>query len=446
MGAGVLVEASVASLLDWALKRARELGADEAEVSVVLSSSRQVKSEGTHLKALSRRSIDAWVRVSKGKRFAVTTVTSLERKPLEEAVEAAVTLAFKAEEDPYWEGLPDPEPPLHSWVGYDQGVVSAPTSWLLELARDLIAEAQRRPSIRVSATFVSAGESEYHVANTRGVSASDRGTYFSYGVELKAVGAGEGVGFSSVSSRGLHVDIYGVLERATALALDSMRGEKLGTVVKGNVLFRAEPFASLVDALLVPALNALSVLEGFSPLRDKVGQKVLGPLTVVDDGTMVGGLETSLFDAEGVARRRKVLFDRGVLKGFLHNTYTARRMKCESTGNAARVRGAVAIARTNLVIEGGEDSEETLASSSAVVVDGYLLSVHTVNPITGNFSVVASNPYLVKNGELKPLKPVTVSGNIYEVASGLRPARKVKNTHTGVYTPDVLLSGLTVSG
>uniref|UniRef100_A0A7J3X9A7 TldD/PmbA family protein n=1 Tax=Thermofilum pendens TaxID=2269 RepID=A0A7J3X9A7_THEPE len=440
------MEAEVLSLLDWALKRARELGADEAEVSVTLSRTRQVKSEGVHLKALSRRSVDAWVRVSRGKRFAITTVTSLEQKPLEEAVEAAVALASKAEEDPYWEGLPDPEPPLHGWVGYDQGVTSAPTSWLLKLARELIAEAQRHPSIRVSGTFVSASETAYYVANSRGVSASDKGTHFGYGIELKAVGAGEGIGFSSMSSRGLHVDIYGVLERATTLALDSMKGEKLGTVIKGNVLFRAEPFASLVDALLVPALSALSVLEGFSPLRDKIGQKVLGPLTVVDDGTMVGGLETSLFDAEGVARRRKVLFDKGVLKGYLHNTYTARRMKCESTGNAARVRGAVLIARTNLVVEGGEDSEEALASDSAVVVDGYLLSVHTVNYITGNFSVVASNPYLVKNGELKPLKPVTVSGNIYEVAGGLRPAKRVKNTYTGIYTPDVLFSGLTVSG
>ncbi len=446
MGAGVPTGMDVSSLLEWALKRARELGADEAEVSVSLSSSRQVKSEGTHLKTLSRRSIDAWVRVSKGKKFAVTTVTSLDQKPLEAAVEAAVTLAAKAEEDPYWEGLPDPEPPLHSWVGYDEGVASAPTSWLLELAKELITEAQRRPSIRVSGTFVSASEAAYYVASTRGVSASDKGTHFSYGIELKAVGTGEGVGFSSASSRGLHVDTYGVLERATTLALDSMRGEKLGTVVKGNVLLRAEPFASLVDALLVPALNALNVLEGFSPLRDKVGQKVLGPLTVVDDGTMVGGLETSLFDAEGVARRRKVLFDRGVLKGFLHNIYTARRMRCESTGNAARVRGAVMIARTNLIVEGGEESEEALISDSAVVVDGYLLSVHTVNYITGNFSVVASNPYLVKNGELKPLKPVTVSGNIYEVAGGLRPARRVKNTYTGIYTPDVLFSGLTVSG
>uniref|UniRef100_A0A7C3WM23 TldD/PmbA family protein n=1 Tax=Thermofilum pendens TaxID=2269 RepID=A0A7C3WM23_THEPE len=94
------MSAEVLGLLDWALKRAQELGADEAEVSVALSSSRQVKSEGVHLKALSRRSIDAWVRVSRGKRFAITTVTTLERRPLEEAVEAAVALASKAEDGP----------------------------------------------------------------------------------------------------------------------------------------------------------------------------------------------------------------------------------------------------------------------------------------------------------------------------------------------------------
>ncbi|MEM4791230.1 MAG: TldD/PmbA family protein [Thermofilum sp.] len=436
----------VLSTLDWALKRALELGADEAEVTASRSTGRSVKSEGVHLKATFRHSIDAWVRVSKGKRFAIATVSSLEKRAVEEAAELAVRMALKAEEDPYWEGLPDPEQPLHSWRGFDEGVATAPSEWLVELARTLISEAGEDPRLKVSGVFASAEHGSYFVVNTRGVSAEDRGTSFWCGIELKASEGGEGFGFASTASRSLRVDVHELVERARTLALDSARGEKLGGVIKGKVLVRAEPLASLVDALLLPAFNAMNVLEGFSPLRDKLGQRVLGNLTIVDDGTMVGGLETSLYDAEGSARRRTVLVEEGVLKGFLHNNYTARRMKAPRTGNAARARGAVAISRTNLVIQGGRESEEALVESAQLVVDGFLLSVHTVNSITGNFSVVASNPYLVKNGELKPLKPVTIAANIYEIADSLTPAKRVKNTHTGVYAPDLLMGRVTVSG
>ncbi|MEM0308851.1 MAG: metallopeptidase TldD-related protein, partial [Thermofilaceae archaeon] len=216
--------------------------------------------------------------------------------------------------------------------------------------------------------------------------------------------------------------------------------------LKAPVLFRARTFAQLLASLLVPALSAMSVLEGFSPLANKLGQKVLGTLTILDDGTVPGGLATSFFDGEGVARRRTILVEDGVLKSFLHNTYTARRMGVASTGNASRGAGTVGVGPSNLIVMGGGYSESELEAEAALVADGTLLSVHTVNPVTGNFSVVVSNPYAVKGGELTPVKPVTVSGNIYEVAALIKPARRVKDTRTGIYTPDVLIGGLTVSG
>jgi PmbA protein len=190
----------------------------------------------------------------------------------------------------------------------------------------------------------------------------------------------------------------------------------------------------------------MNVLEGFSPLAGKLGQRVMGNLTIVDDGTLPGGLGTSAFDDEGVARRRTVLVEGGVLRGYLHNTYTARRMGVESTGNASRGMGSAGISPSNLIVAGGASSERELEAEAKVVAEGYLLSVHTVNPVTGNFSVVISNPYAVKGGDLAPVKPVAVSGNIYEVAELIKPARRVKDTAMGIYAPDTLIGGLTVTG
>jgi PmbA protein len=362
---------------------------------------------------------------------------------LEDAVRRAVEMAAKAEEDPHWRGLPDPEPPRHGWVGFDEGVATVDVEWMARLVKDAVAEAQRDPRLKVSSISFGVGYGRRAVANSRGVAVEERGTRSGISASLKA---GEGSGSYWVSSRSLVSDYHPVLEEAARLALDSSRAEKLGETVKGAVLFRARTLAMLLSSLLVPALSAMNVLEGFSPLAGKLGQRVMGNLTIVDDGTLPGGLGTSAFDDEGVARRRTVLVEGGVLRGYLHNTYTARRMGVESTGNASRGMGSVGISPSNLIVAGGASSERELEAEAKVVAEGYLLSVHTVNPVTGNFSVVISNPYAVKGGDLAPVKPVAVSGNIYEVAELIKPARRVKDTAMGIYAPDTLIGGLTVTG
>ncbi len=437
-----------AYLIDRGLKRALELGASEAEISITHTDSKTVKSEGPYPKVLSRFTSDVWVRVAVGKRVAIATATSSDWDTLERTIRNAIEMARKAEEDPYWEALPDPKPPSHSWVGYDEGIASLELEQLAGIVMDLIEEARGiDPRVRVGAAGGFSTVYRIYTYNTRGVRAEDRGTSMGLFLWLKSSDGGrEGTGGASIEARSMIYDTTPLIERAKTLALDSLRAEKLGQVITGNVLFRAEPLASLIEYLVVPAFNAMNVLEGFSPLRDKIGEKVLGELTIIDDGSMPGGLATSLYDAEGVPRQRTLLVEKGVLKSYLHNSYTARRMKLPSTGNASRGRGAVGVSSSNLVIKGGARKEEDLLEDASIVVDGSLLSVHTVNYVTGNFSVVASNPYLVKNGEVVPIRPVTVSGNLYSIAETLEPALHVKNTFSGIYTPDILFGGLTVSG
>ena len=431
------------NLAEWGVKRALELGADEAEVYVFTQTVRGVYSEGIRLRAVVSDSRSVQVRAAKGLRVAAAVATSASREVLEDAVRRAVEMAVKAEEDPHWRGLPDPEQPRHGWIGYDEGVTTVDVDWLAQLVKDAMAEAQRNPRLKVSSVGAGTAFGKRTLANSRGVAVEEKSTFSQISIALKS---GESSGSSWISSRSLVHDYYPVLEEATRLAIDSSKAEKLGETLKGAVLFRARTLAMLLDALLVPALSAMNVLEGLSPLAGKLGRKVLGNLTIVDDGTLPGGLATQFFDGEGVARRRTALVERGVLKSYLHNTYTARRMGVESTGNASRGTGAVGISPSNLIVAGGECSEKDLEAEAKVVAEGYLLSVHTANPVTGNFSFVISNPYLVKGGDSIPVKPLAVSGNIYEVVELIKPARRIKDTAMGVYAPDTLIGGLTVTG
>ena len=84
-------------------------------------------------------------------------------------------------------------------------------------------------------------------------------------------------------------------------------------------------------------MNGDSVYRGASFLAGKLGQKIAGDhVTVIDDGTMVGGFGTSPFDGEGIPTRRTVVIENGVLKSYLLNTYTAKKLGLQTTANASR--------------------------------------------------------------------------------------------------------------
>lgn len=434
--------------LEYFLKRAKEFGADEAEIYISLSDEKAVKLEGRFLKTLVTRSTNVWVRVVVDKRIAISTSSTIEKSQLEKVIEEAVKTAKFSERDENWQGLPDPEKPKHSWTGYDEGIATLDTSYLVELLRDLRKTIETNDStFKVTEGAVGAESYFTYIVNTNGIAVSQKGTEMSLYLSVKAsTGGKDGVGSAFKFSRSLFTDYYDTADEAKQLALDEIKAEKLGETIHGEVVFAPQTIAMLLQNLLVPAFNAQHVLEGYSPLKDKMGQKILGELTIIDDGTIVGGMSTSLYDSEGIPRQRTVLVEKGVLKSYLHNNYTARRIGVKSTGNAGRSRGEVSVSRSNLVIAPGDYTEEEILAEAKILLKSFLLSVHTVNFVTGNFSVVASKPYLIKEGELKPIKPVTVAGNIYELADTIKTSNRLQQDFPGIFSPHVLFGKTTISG
>jgi len=84
-------------------------------------------------------------------------------------------------------------------------------------------------------------------------------------------------------------------------------------------------------------VNGDSVYRGASFLAGKLGEKIAGAnVNVIDDGTMSGGFGTTPFDGEGIPTRRTVVIENGILKSYLLNTYTAKKLGMETTANASR--------------------------------------------------------------------------------------------------------------
>jgi PmbA protein len=181
--------------------------------------------------------------------------------------------------------------------------------------------------------------------------------------------------------------------------------------------------ASLLGVLSGP-LTAEAVQKGRSLFADKVGESLAGDhVTLVDDGRLPEGLATSPWDGEGVPSGRTVLLEAGVLRRFLHNTYTAAKDGVASTGNASRAGYASppGVSSSNLFLEPGPHTrEELLAQAGVGFYCQQILGVHSgVNPISGDFSVGASG-LMVRDGALaEPVREATIAGTIPDILAGL---------------------------
>src|SRR6185437_683478 len=122
---------------------------------------------------------------------------------------------------------------------------------------------------------------------------------------------------------------------AAARALRRLKAVKVETQ-KVPVVFEPRTARGLLDHIF-EAVHGMSVYRHESFLAGKLGEKVASEnLTVIDDGTIPGLFGSSPFDDEGVPTRRTPIIERGVLKNYLLNTYTARKLNMKTTGNASR--------------------------------------------------------------------------------------------------------------
>src|SRR6202021_98772 len=143
---------------------------------------------------------------------------------------------------------------------------------------------------------------------------------------------------------------------------------------------------------IVEGVNGDSVCRGASVLAGKLGQKIVGDnVNIIDDGTIAGGFGTSPFDGEGVSTRRTVVVENGVLKSYLLNTYTAKKLGLQTTGNAARgLAGTPGIGPGNYFLQPGARTPQQIISE---IKDGLYVTEflgHGANLVTGDYSRGAS--------------------------------------------------------
>jgi len=195
-------------------------------------------------------------------------------------------------------------------------------------------------------------------------------------------------------------------------------------------------------------VNGDSVYRGASFLAGKLGQKVAADrVTVIDDGTIVGGFGTSPFDGEGIPTRRTVVIENGVLASYLLNTYTAKKLGLKTTANASRgLAGTPGIGAGNYFLQPGTHTPQQLISE---IKEGLYVTEflgHGANLVTGDYSRGASGLW-ISGGELTyPVEEITVAGNLKEMFMNISEIANDLEFRSSMACPTIRIDGLTVGG
>ena len=258
---------------------------------------------------------------------------------------------------------------------------------------------------------------EAAVANSTGIAAGYRRSvcYLSaYALAGEGDDTQTGGGYSVGRSPGeLDVDEAAgdAVERATRLlGAKKPRSARLPVVLDNRI-------TTTLLSVLAGTLSGEAVLKGRSLFANRVGEQVGVPgLVLVDDPTHPEAYGAAVYDAEGLACRRNVLIEDGVLQGFLYNTYAGRRAGVPSTASAVRggFKSPPGVGARALALEPGTKTQDQIL---AEVDEGLLVQtvsgVHSgVNPVSGDFSVGAEG-LMVRGGALaEPVREITIASTI----------------------------------
>jgi len=404
------------------------------------------------LKESGSRAIGA--RVFFGKRSANTHSSDFSRKGLDRMLSSAVELAKITSEDPF-AGIPEPEQ-LGSIPGeldlYSADVYSLPGEERIAYARRAEKAAlDSDPRIKNSdGGSFDAATGHKILANSHGFLGEYRRSYCSVSavpIAQEETGAMQRDYWYSVArSLGRLESPEHVGQVAAKRTLRRLGARKVKTQ-KVPVIFDPLVATSILEHIF-EGVNGDSVYRGASFLAGKLGQKIAETgVTLIDDGTMVGGFGTSPFDGEGVPTRRTVVIDQGVLNSYLLNTYTAKKLKLKTTGNASRgLAGTPGIGPGNYFLKPGSRTPQQLIGDVQEGLYVTELLGMGVNLVTGDYSRGASGMWISKGELAYPVEEITVAGNLKDIFMNISEVASDLEFRGSVAAPTLRIDGLTVGG
>jgi len=411
-------------LAEQLVKKCLKQGADAAEVYLESGRNLSIRVRNGEIETVRQATTHGvGFRVFKKGKMAFSSCNDFSDRSLDNAIKSAVMFAKNTTPDKN-NVLPDDKGMTNVPGLNDPQIGQISMEKKIDLAKKVEKLAMKDSRITKSAgARYSEGEGEIFLANSNGLLKNCKMSVCSFGVSVVAEKGDQKSSGSEYCSRRFFADLKSPEEIAEKAAKDAyeMLDPRMVKTQKATVIFDPDVARAILGGLL-GAINGERVLQGASFLREKMNQKIASELvTVIDDGTRPKGLGSKPFDGEGVPTRKRIIIDKGVLKGFMYNTIVAKRAGVKSTGNASRggFAGLPGIGPHNFYMEAGKNSPKEIIKETK---KGFFLKGVTgygINPVNGNFSGGASG-FWVENGKIAfPVKGLTIAGTADEMLNGI---------------------------
>ncbi len=398
----------------------------------------------------------AGLRVMKNQRVATTSTSDLSASGLERFVRDALELVELAQEDPF-AGPADLALLCDSSSCVDLelfdpsgGTVNAAQA--IALATEGEAAARAFDSRITNSEGASFGRTagSVGIVLSSGFRAGYRGSYQS--LHVVPIAADEG----GKNRRGFHWTAKRFLadmdpprdvgEEAARRTLRKL-GAKTVSTCEVPVIFDPDAARSLLG-LFAGCIMGSSIWRKSSYLIGREDTRVASDLvSIIDDPLIARGPGSRPFDGEGLKSRRNVVVEDGTLKMYLCDSYSARKLGRQSTGNASRGGGAgVGPSTTNFILQPGKDEPEAILKSTARGLYVTEMMGFGFNPVTGDFSRGASG-FWIERGELAyPVSEVTISLNLNDLWQGIDAVGSDLDLRSSTASPTLRVGRMTVAG
>lgn len=415
-------------------------GGQDLSVRVRLGETELVEEAGTQ--SLS-------VRAFKGKRAATCSTNDLTADGISRLIGDALELCDLSQEDPY-AGLADPSELSHSHPDlglYDAACGGVTAGEAIERAARCEKAARDFDARITNSEGASFGRTTggFVMATSGGFRGGYLGSYAS--VYVSPVAADEGgknrtAGYWSARRVLAELEDEQAVGREAARRTLALLGSKKVPTQEAAVVFDADAARSLIGTFAGCATGD-AIYRRSSFLLDKMGERVASELvTLVDDPLLPRGPGSRPFDSDGVASRRNVMVENGVLKTWLLDVYSARKLGLKSTGSASGGGAGT----SNFFLAPGTITRDELVQSTrrGLYVTGMM--GFGFNAVTGDFSRGAHG-YWIEDGQLvHPVSEVTISLNFKDLFASIDAVASDLELKSGVASPTFRVARMTIAG
>ncbi len=442
------------ALAPWVVDQARRHGASAVEVMLVSAESITVGVRlGEVEKLKSSRERRLGLRVFVDHASANASTAEFERASLDQFIQNTVTMARLTAPDPF-SGLPEPDRQARDLCDLEltdsRGIIAADEA--LKLAR-----AAEKAALGADPRIRNSEGGDFHSGFYSVLFANSNGfvgeySASSYNLAVAPIAQSDDgrmqQGYWYSAGRHFHTldDPESIGKTAAHRALRRLGARKIKTT-RAPVVFDPDMAASLLRAF-AGAASGPSVYKGASFLIGQLGHQVMSAnVTIHDDGRMPGGLGSRPFDGEGLPTNRKIVVEKGVLKTYLLDCYSARKLKLEPTGNASRGVGeAPGVSPTNFYLEPGPYTPEQVIGSVKRGLYVTELIGFGVNSVTGDYSRGAGGLWIEDGQLVFPVQEITIAGNLKEMFMSIEMIANDLRWRSAIVAPTIKISEMMIAG